>query len=59
MDVLVTIGVNSPQDVFSLSEEEQALRHIRKVTDVYVHKNYKRARPYDLGKRNNKFLIRI
>jgi hypothetical protein len=38
-----------------VSEEEQALRHIRKVTDVYAHKNYKRARPNDLGMSKTKF----
>ena len=45
----VTIGLNSPTDLFYLSDEDQALRHTRRIVTVVVHKNYKRASPYDIG----------
>ncbi len=40
------------------SDEEQELRHMRRIVAVYVHKNYKRAKPYDIGDKSNlKFVV--
>ena len=41
------------------SDEEQQLRHVRRIIAVYVHRNYKRAQPYDIGDETKEIRDRI
>jgi len=49
LDVIAVIGLVAVSDLDFLSEDEKKLKHLRRAKEVFVHPNFVRERPFDLG----------